>query len=177
MSNKDKAIELCKKLLVMSERGSTEGERRNARIALYKLLGKHKMKLSEIKPSEKMLVYWFNFSDREHKQFTIQVISSVIGNMSGRAYVNRTKLKSIGFELSEYEYYECLTKIDFFWNIYKEEKKLFYEAFVHKQKLYTKPDKERKEIGKMTSEQLERVKKMSRYYDSIERKTHRKQLE
>ncbi len=191
-----KQIELAQKLLALAYKGKC-GEKTNAQALLNKYLEKHGLTLADI-DSEKINEYYIDLGkDNEKRKFFCQIVSSVGGDEIDmfaiselgiralnlkrfRADIQRPKLriKSIvmQYNCTTAERAEILSSFEFYWDEYQRQKKIFYSAFIHKQRLYMNPyrmkDVEEKEQRKLTREDQETL----RMAEGIERKTKQLRL-
>lgn len=115
-----------RKLIVLSERGSTEHERKAANTLLNVLLKKYNITIDDLE-NEEILKFKFYFVSKYEKRLLFQVIFKVL-NTDKLSYTQ--KRKNIFIDVSRKQY--C--KIEYLFQIYKRELKkelnTTYEAFV-----------------------------------------------
>lgn len=126
-----KAEELAQKLKALADRG-IGGEQVNAQMMLEKHLKKHGITLEQLEENTEKF-HQMQFTNKEHMDFSLQVISSVMGK--GK-YAYSKKDDYFEIKTTNVIFIECRAKIDFFWKILKEEQKLFYRAFIQRNGLW-----------------------------------------
>lgn len=108
-------------------------------------------------------------------RFVLQVISSEIGNFSYYKKKGKGKVSAISFDCTDSEFLYIKTKVKYYWDLLKEEERLFKQAFIHSNNLYCKdpgdPDR------KYTKKELEDFYKIMRMAENIEPKPLNKMLE
>lgn len=152
----DKILALAKKLKALAERG-VDGEKINAEKLLNKLLAEHNISLEEIN-SDVVRERCFSFKDNKHRKFIHQIIASVVGS-EYRAFCFKGVRGKMYIELNDADYIEVEMKLDIFWREYLRQEKLFYQAFVQKNQLYTKETGETPE-REYSEEELNNIREM-----------------
>lgn len=167
-------IELGKKLAELAKQGHG-GEKTNAETMLRKLMEKHNITIEDIEGDEKK-IRWFK-PTKSQKQFFLQVVSSVLGKGVPK-YGNRVVKSEIGMYLTDAEYIEIKSKFEFYWKRYLEDVEILYEAFVQKNRLYSKStDNEPKPETELTADELKRLKKVIGTMDALDTHSFHKQIE
>ena len=173
-----KILELAKKLYELSKRGE-DGEKENATIKLGDVMKKYAITLDMLESEEQKERIFYAENGIERK-FTMQIISSVVGNRDTYRYNEdaKKKKKRIIVFLSDIEFIEVSEKLTFYWDKYNEDLKIFYSAFIQKNKLYKKEDpKDKQEQPPLTKEQEAEVLKTLKMMQGIDHHTHQKMLE
>lgn len=156
MTEHERALELARKLHALSQRG-VYGEKVNAEVALKRLLKRHGIEEWEL-VGETQRVFQFSYRKMEQR-FVWQVICNVIGKRRDVRYNSHERYFSV--KLTAAEHVEVSIKLDHYWQLLKEERELFYSAFIQANKLYTKSDPDEvKDAEPPTPEELERLKRM-----------------
>lgn len=173
MSARDKAIELARKLHALSKRG-VGGEAVNADELLARFLKKTGLTLEDIGAAGRQEHCW-RFKDAEHKLFIGQVIASVAGRVE--QYRWNDKPKTLCVELTALEYAEVVVRLDHYWELWKEERELFYSAFIQANGLYIKPDPDKvAEDKELTTEEEERLRRMWEKVNAVRTETPHKRI-
>lgn len=180
----DKIIELAKKLKALADRG-VGGEKENAIEKLERVMQKHGITIDDINGRLKKD---FDFHLRKEITFDFvnQVVASVLGSrkeyghsLSVYKYIQKRGFKSYQIERVEPDLFsEIIIKIDLFWDDYKEQQEIFYEAYIQKNRLYRKPSEKEDEVAEeLTPEEREKLFKMSNMMQGIDRVKFQKRLE
>lgn len=183
----EKVLKLAQKLKALSDQG-VGGEKDNATRMLIALCEKHGIPLSDITDDEPIQRFeiWKERDPSMEWKFFVQIAASVLGDdfMIGRYRHNYKKgqkyagLRRCFIECTASQFLEIQAKHEFFWAHWQKEVKMFYQAFVQTNKLYTKadPNKESEERD-LTPEELEELYRISQLMQGIDRKIFNKQLE
>ncbi|HEY0108028.1 MAG TPA: hypothetical protein VGB67_00285 [Fibrella sp.] len=179
-----KVRELAEKLLALAKQG-VGGEKENAEAALNRHLQKHGLTIADIEGEEMtelQLPWELQSTDKipsMYNIFQMQILINVIGNkrMMGSRHVRLHSPDSesgkAGFNVfmcTKAEAVEIEAKLDFYWKDFAEQQRVFFIAFVQKNKLYdTKAEREQ-----MVDQDLAR--KIHRMSGIIDSKSFHKQL-
>lgn len=182
----EKILQLAQKLKALSDQG-VGGEKENATRMLIALCEKHGIPLSDITDQEPIKTFevWVEKDPSLEWTFFVQTAASVLGNdfKCGRYLHNYRKgqkyagLRRCYIECTSSEFIEIQAKHKFFYKHFMDEVKVLYKAFVQTNKLYTKPDPNRKsEERELTPEEMEELHKMMHMMQGLDRKIFHKQL-
>lgn len=170
----EKVISMLNKLRALSEKG-VGGEKENARQFLIKLLNKHGLTLEDIE-GEVKAEHGFRFKNEAHRKFLGQIICHVCGiNSDIYTYKNHDK-HVLQIVCTVAQMVEIKTRAEFYWKAYQEELKLFYRAFIHKNKL-TAAREEGDEEPELTIKELEELEQIRQMMQGMRRHTHLQRLE
>lgn len=173
----DKIMELLKKLKALAE-GGVDGEKDNAEQMLSSMMKKHGITLDMLEENIRRK-RTFKLSDSQRKIF-FQVAGSVLGKNTTYWFNKKSKaqVKEFDFEVTEIEFLEIKAKFEFYWKAYQEELDVFISAFIHKNKLYSKPSdtEEDEEPKELTLEEKQRLFKIRQMMDGMESRSFLKQL-
>ncbi len=180
-----KVRELAEKLLALAKQG-VGGEKENAEAALLRHLKKHGLTIADIEGDEmtELQLPWELMQrgqDRSiYNMFQMQILINVIGQnrMMGTRHVRMADAKSeagkAGFNIvqcTKAEAVEIEAKLDFYWKDFVEQERVFFIAYVQKNKLFSS---EKPEHEVFVDPKLARnVQRMS---GVIDQKSFRKQL-
>lgn len=171
-----KIIDLLKKINELAKNG-VDGEKQNASQRLEYLMKKYGVTFdmieSDTKTEREFVIR------EEQKKFFAQIVFSVCGLVDIMYYKKeKNKAKSRRFVvMSDLEFIEVSEKFSFYWNKYEQELIYFYKAFIHKNKLTTKPNEDRDQSTKPTPEEIEEYRKIMRMMEGIDKYNLQKQLE
>lgn len=172
--DKDKIINLAKKLLALAEHGA-DGEKDNAKSMFDSLMLKHNLTLNDIVDNHRSLRLVMNVNKDVHQMF-INLVASIVGKDFKAYQCNKKTYHRV--EMSDNEFYEFNEK----WNIYKKSLKkeinklklqhkkeliILQNAFIDKHNLYSERNGGKK-IDDLTAEELEEIKDMIRMQDKME---------
>ena len=162
--------ELLKKLHALSTQG-VEGERENAKSMFLSMCERLRVDPQNFEPEPKKL-YWIPYKKKfKGKEFAMQVVSSVIGHFEYREYNNK-----IGIELSAAEHSELVQRLNFYYPKFLKDVEVYYTAWIHKNKLYVKPDPNAKGRDReLTPEEIMRIRQLMALADNID--THKFHLQ
>lgn len=173
----ERITDKLKKLLALAERGCG-GEAENARRLLENNLRKYGLTLEDI-CENKTYVRTFKYRSKEERTLIIQVFLSVIGSKSEsflEATYNASR-KTIYISLTDLQYAEISSMVDFFKAQFNKERKRFLKdfmaAFVDKHHIYDITPDEREDNEDIDLERLSRIMQMSMGMEDI---TYRKQI-
>jgi hypothetical protein len=136
MADKSKLIELARKIQALADRG-LGGEKATASRMLEDFLRKHNMTLDDIE-TETREVRFFQFM-LYHQDLFWQIVDSVLGTTSHWAVSN--KKTEVGIISTASEEIEIKLKYETYSRHYEKEVKLFYRAFVQKNDIYWKGER------------------------------------
>ena len=152
----DKIILLAKKLKALAERG-IGGEKINAETMLESLMIKHNLSFEQIQENE-IITKIYNVSEKYQRLF-IQVIQTI--NPEIQTFGHRESRNKAIVECTPSEAIELQAKFDFYKKAYesesKEHERIFFEAFVQKNRLFEDKEPEPKELSE---EEIIRFKKI-----------------
>ena len=141
----DKIKQTIAKVKALAEQGF-EGERESAKFLLDKLLKKHNITLDDIENLEvKRREIKYTKKIQESSMILAQCIFSVAGKVEIHA-VNKKYLQIV--ELNDEDYIEVILKYKYYIELFKKQKVLFVQSFLHKNSLFRK----------MSPEELEEMK-------------------
>ena len=172
MSN-DRVIELAKKLKALADRG-VGGEKENAIHMLDRLMTEHDISMDDIENPERV-DYLFKYQNQYHKQILIQAIGMVMGK-EARIFKKTGRSFRLIVACTHAEYLEIEATHLFYYDHFKTELDHFLGAFIQKNNLFAQ-DAEAKSFEELTPKELERLKRMMKYTNSIDRKTLHKGIE
>lgn len=172
----EKIIELLKKLKSLAEKG-VGGEKDNAEQMLVNLMKKHGVTMDmledEVRHSREFRINEFQ------KKIFFQVAGSVLGGQASYWHdkKSKAKVKSYVFKLTELEFLEIKIKFEFYWKAYEEELDVFTSAFIHKNRIYSKKDKDDDQPQKeLTLEEKQKILRMRQMMDGMESRSFNKQI-
>jgi hypothetical protein len=177
MESSEKILSLLKKLYTLAQQG-VGGERVNAQQILQTLMKKHNISLEDIEQDQRkkqVCVISIDAMDFFH-----QVLASVCGPIQVRLFVHENKKKrtrSIIFDCTDAEYIETQAKFAFYWDAWKEERKIFYQAFIQKNKLYSKPSDNPSERRSLTAKEEEEYRRIMAMTQGIKQYHHTRRLD
>jgi hypothetical protein len=182
---KEKYIELARKLKRLADEG-VGGEKDNAEEKLKLIMEKYDISFIDIEGAERK-IYNVNFHKEIPVKFILQVLSSIVGNLS-KYDVGVTKYKYVRkknhlyYRINNIEpqhFAEFVIKVPLFWKDYNEQLKLFYSAYIQKNGLYMKPseDDDNKPVKPLTPEEKTEIYKMSAMMEGIDRAKYQKRLD
>lgn len=182
MDNKEKIIELARKIKELSDKGQ-DGEKQSAEYHLQKLLKKHGLTLQDIILPERT-TFDFSLGADIPTKFVMQVLASCCGSSKEygwNLYGFKSKSsKNKSYKIENIEptlYFEFLFKVDFYWKDYQIQSEIFYSAYIQKNALYTKDTTtSAKEINEMSIEDKEKLLKTLTMMENIDRVSFRKAL-
>ena len=123
------------KLIALAERG-VDGEKETAERMLNSLLEKHGLTIDDL-GGELREFHWFKYGRGPFsKDLMSQVVRSVAHD--GSAYTNQMRPRTIGGELTQAEAVEVELKFAAYKRALGDELDLFFQAFIHKHKLYSR---------------------------------------
>jgi hypothetical protein len=135
MDNREKKMELAKKLMALAERGSP-GEKEVARAKLEQLMEKYAITEADLS-DEKMEMHWFSFRGEYEEMLLHQV--------TGHAAPGRKLYKHLhgpgqrterAVECTKAEALQIRIEFDFYKELWAEELRLFYFAFISKHEIF-----------------------------------------
>ena len=179
MKNENKILDLALKLKALADQGEG-GEKRNATELLDAYMIKHnitwEMLQDDVRTKREFIIRI------EQDKFFNQIVYSVVGTKGVRiSYYKKQKAnhkkQSRFVELTELEYIEIKSRLDFYWPRYQAYLIIFYKAFIQKNKLYTKPSNEEREYVEPTPEEKAELYRLMQMMEGLERHQFHKQLE
>ncbi len=172
----DKIIDLAKKLKALSDKG-IDGEKDTALTMLKRLMGKYNLTMDMIE--ENLAKEYEFYIEYANYKFWRQVVASVIGSsdVSYRPSELKKKKRHYFVLCTPAEAIEIQAKFDFYFKAWQTDLDIYYQAFVQKNHLYTKPDKQReKEEKELTDEEFKKLWKMSELMKGMDKHNFLKQL-
>ncbi|MDD5013573.1 MAG: hypothetical protein PHW73_00540 [Atribacterota bacterium] len=168
-----KIIELAKKLKALSDRGEG-GEKFNAATKLKQLMDKYDLTLEDIEDST-VLLREFDYK-RGQEQILIQSIRSVVGKKPKILSYRKGYGKQTTFivECTQYQFIEIKAVFNFFWPKYQADLHTFNLAFIYKNDLLS-PDSE-KDSEPPTDEEFDKIQKVIKMMDVLDKNHYKKQL-
>lgn len=139
------------KLVELAERGSTDGERRNAQDAINRLLKKHGLTLQDIE-RQKIGVHWFSFVSKFDRSLIIQLVGCVTDTPKITTW---KKNKKVGFELTAEQAADVRAMYDHYRKEWSRALRDLEEAFYNKHSLFPKSGGVSK--NKMNFAEIERL--------------------
>lgn len=143
-----KVNDLLKKLKALAEQGEG-GEATNAKKMLAELMQKHG--ITEDMISDDIKRDHIVKLSKEEKDFFVQVVASVVGK--NFEWWTTNKKNAFILQVTSAEFMEIKSKFDFFYAAYQRDLKIFYNAFVQKNKLYRLPDPDEQPKDKELTEE------------------------
>jgi hypothetical protein len=184
MEDNQKFINLARKLKRLADSG-VGGEKENASEKLRLIMEKYDISIHDIE-GEIRKDYDVHFHKDIPMKFIIQVLSSVVGNISKsgcdlRQYKYNRKKNHHTYQVVNIEpehFTEFVIKVQTYWEDYNKQMEIFYSAYVQKNKLYTKPDEneEKGEQKPLTPEERAEIYKMLSMMEGIERVNIQKRI-
>jgi hypothetical protein len=178
MSEKKK--ELLKKLQALAERG-VGGEKETAERKLRELMKKYG--IDEINFSEdKLEEFEFKYSNPQEEQLIRQLFFKMFGqDWRSKSYTYRCGKgsKSIrGIECTKAEGVQLQIEYEFYKQLWQEEMKLFWNAFIQKHRIFSMRPEDTKGSDKpLSPEERAEVMRMSMMMDAMQNKTIQPLLE
>lgn len=166
-----KILDLAKKLKALSDRG-VGGEKENAQQMLAELIEKHGISIDEIEePERKQEVLDCKI---KQKEMMGQVAYMVLGSKA-RVYESTRNKNCLVVECTKAEYLEIEASFEFFWRAYEKELKLFYQAFIQKNRIFS-GDVDGRELKDLTEQELKDLRRVMGMKDSIDKYNLNKML-
>lgn len=176
-----KIMELVKKLKALAEQG-VGGEKENAAVILDRYMHEYKITWDMLN-DEVRKEHTFEIKAEQAKFFS-QIAKHVVGQGTSIFYrtyqvknkrVNQVRMVTC----TDAEYIEICSKLEFYWKKYQEDLDVFYRAFIHKNKLFSKPvdTNEEEEEKPLTPKEKADLMRLISMMDGLERHTFHKQLE
>lgn len=174
MTTDDTILNLAKKLHALAERG-VGGEKETAAAMLTRLIKKHGLSIDDVTSDHRDMrrVYIPRGCKR---LFVRQVIASVLGPVD--TYRSPGE-QCVVVETTVAEHLEIFEKVEHYWKLYRDEQKVFYDAFIQANKLYTKGSGKPKDAPDepLTKEELAHPARMMQMMQHIRTDTPTKRLE
>ena len=171
MSEQNQYIQLCKKLKALSEQG-VGGEKYNAKSHLDRLMKKHG--ITEFDLEEDSATRRVVMIEKKHLQLFFQVLSTILGKNA--AVYKSSKRNHYEFDCTNLEYTELFSKFDFYVKCFETETKLFFSAFIMRNKLFPK-DTPVKSVQELTQKEREELYKAHKISESLTKHHFNKQIE
>lgn len=162
---------LAKKIKALSDRG-VGGEATNAKKLLDQYCRKHGISIESLE-GDVTEMREFKALDKFHRKFIHQIISSVLGSKM-EAY-SKARSKSVFVKLTHFDFIEIQAKIDFYYKVWEGELNSFWIAFIHLQKIYSKPDDNENDDSEKTPPK--ELNKILHYMSGIKKVEYHKQLD
>lgn len=171
----DKIINLLKKVNELAKRG-VDGEKESAAQRLEYLMGKYGVSIDMLEADTKKEREFVIRSDQA--KFFSQTVYSVCGKVDVMYYKNeRYKKKSRRLVvMTETEFIEVSEKFAFYWEKYEQDLVYFYKAFIHKNKLFSKPSGEELD-REPTREEIEEYERVQEMMQGLKKYSLQKKLE
>lgn len=137
MENKEKVINLLKKLKALADKG-VGGEKLNAERMMLDIMQKHNITISDI---EGEAIEWFDFKiSSKTASIFWQIVGNVIADWNREYKHSRTNKLDVSIEMTHAQYIEIEAKCNFYKKDYekqlKENIRVFEEAYIYKNKLF-----------------------------------------
>ena len=169
---KEQAIDQCRKIYELVKRG-VGGEKDSAKKRLHVIMAKHGIELHDVE-GEKIVEASLVCTEDE-EMFARQVVASVLGK-GVKKYKFRKRLY---FDAPVSKITEITDRWEHYKKLYRQEKEIFYSAFIQKHKLYVKPDPhapDSEDQTPLTREEKERLRKMFQMMEGMEYSDYKKKL-
>ncbi|MEK3759667.1 DUF2786 domain-containing protein [Paenibacillus sp. FSL P4-0338] len=176
MYDKEKMLEKLKGLKALAERG-VAGEKESAQKMLEKLMEKYGINENDI-AAETVEMAWFRYHDDSEFRLLNQILYMVLGDCDyyNKLGASKRKYKVLGAYCTAAEHLEIELNFEFYKRAMQEELKLFYSAFMNKNKLFPSDEKPK---AKSTCKDLSREEelRLSFMMEGMERRTMTKMIE
>lgn len=176
MTQREKTLALARKLYALQLHG-VGGEAANARQMLARLMEREGIALDNLVDAKKEQRA-FSFTTKRHKALIMQVVSSVVGR--GQMFHYKGERGKVYAKLTAMEHAEVSLKVDHYWLLWKQEVAMFYEAFVHANKLGAKLSEEERteaEPKERTPEELERMRQLMAKMNAVRTDSPNKRIQ
>lgn len=171
MTNEQK-IEFAKKLFALAQFG-IEGERDNAQQMLENFMRKHNLDLEELQESRKEVC---NFDvEEKHQPLFSQIVYAWFNDLQIYIPKDGRKKRQLVVEMTPFEALELKIKFEFYRDLFDGEFKVFYNAFVQKNKILP-PDATSTDWNTLSDEEKEFNRRINKMQEQIERRDYVKQL-
>ncbi|HXP52140.1 MAG TPA: hypothetical protein VN922_19445 [Bacteroidia bacterium] len=175
-----KIIELAKKLKALAERG-VGGEKVNAEKMLQDLLKKHNITLDVIE-GDVINDYYVNLTKTypDNIAFLSQIVRHVNHDIPMYGPFPKKEIKIMGLKgnylisCTVVEYIEINAKLEFYKRLFNEEIKIFFEAFVKANNIYS--SEAPRSASELSPEEYERWKRSSKLAENIKKESFNKQI-
>lgn len=159
MENKEKHLELMKKLRALAERGEP-GERENARRMLDKLLKKHNVAEADLS-DDVLEIHWFTAKDANEKKLLNQVAFKVAPtrDLYQRNY-GKGQRTMRGVKCTKAEAMQIEIEFEFYKTLWHEELAFFLRAFIQKHEIFDMSPGHPTDDGRMSDDELFRMAAM-----------------
>lgn len=176
----DKKKELLKKLQVLAERG-VGGEKETAERKLRQLMEKYGIDEMEF-AEDKLEEFEFKYKNAQEEQLIRQLLYKMFGaEWRSKSYTYRfgKGSKSIrGVECTRAEGIQLQIEYEFYKDLWQQEMKLFYNAFIQKHQIFSpRPEDTKGNDKPLTPEQRAEIFRMSQMMDAMQNKTIQPLLE
>lgn len=163
MKNDEKKMELLKKLKALAERG-VGGEKEGAQKKMEQLMKKYGIEDIDLL-EEKVEDYDFRYHDEIEKKLIIQIFYKVVPDFETKMYIYRYGKGSrsmLGIACTKAQALQIQVEYEFYRELWKEEKELFFSAFLNKHNIFgeQKNGSEEKELTEKDLERLQRMQMM-----------------
>jgi len=170
----EKVLELLKKLNALAKDG-VGGEKTTAQQMLISLMQKHGIKLEVIEDDIKT-----------EREFKVLPFFRKLFNQVAASIINRRDIYGLNKDVGKYnrifidvtpsEYFEILTKFEFYKNKYEAEIDVLFTAFIHKNHLYPQPKQNDETDEELTPEEKAKLYKVAKMMEGMDRHHYYKQL-
>lgn len=176
-----KHIELAKKLKALADRG-VGGEKVNAETMLQNLMQKHGLTMADI-DGEIQKNYFFKLESDEMVSLWQQIVASVNWNIKFYGEFKKSVIKQHALDgnwavkCTAAEFAEISCKFSVYGRLYQQEKKVFYNAFIHANDLLIdRGAGNNKSVDDLSPKEREDYMRASQMAESIKKENYRKQL-
>jgi hypothetical protein len=176
----NKIQERLKKIKALADRG-IGGEKETAQRMYRELLDKYSLTEEDILKSEENVTRrWFKSEDELSRRLAVQIAYKVTGDNSYWVKTN-TKVRTLGFDMTDFEYDEFKFYYNFYINHFRDELDVFYKAFININDLF--PDEsarcyeDREDNRELTPEELDKLQRMFEMQRGMHKKEPNKQIE
>lgn len=158
MSNLETIKSKLQRLYELAQRGDKH-EAETAQRLLEEQLSKHGLIIADIL-NARLTTYEFRYKTEMEQRLICQIAYAL--GVQTFEYTNSRK-KVLVVECTAAQYAEIAQRIDFYWELLKQEIDLFYTAFLHKHKLFKPNDGTEEDTGTtLTPEQIRQLAAMVR---------------
>lgn len=164
-------LELAKKLKALAEQG-VGGEKANAEMQLKKLMAKHNISLEELETNTKSWCLFKLKRGYRSRNLFFQIATHVLALSS---FTYRGKQNQVEIECTPEQRIEIECKYAFYLSALFVDEKIFYRAFVQKNKLFN-PAGGTQQIGELSEKDRQEALRVLLMTESMEKHQFSKQL-
>lgn len=163
-----KLLEKAKKILALVERG-VPGEQDNAQRLLDELFAKYNLTMADLEDNPRTPHRFYGTKRKD--DLTIAVMCAVL--KTSQVHLRSTKRGEhfLEVECTEAEAVQIQFQVDFYWKALQKEYKVFFHAFIVRNKLYN-PNQNVDPDKTYTQEELDYFRKVQQYVKDIKNDTH-----